>query len=229
MTGEQKAIAILERLRDAYHPPPDLKSQTISIYAEMLAAEFETEVIAQAATVLPKLHKFFPAIEEFRRTCLEVSGARAKIPATGEAYIEARRKASSIGAYEKPVAEDFSHRLVHRAAIQTSGSWRRWCLTEDEAPTRARFFEVYRELVHRELRQRALPPAARTLTAEESRALLEDLQARAERKALPAPAEGERKRRKLSELVKTFEHGVIGKDLSDEEWEARKKSLLEGA
>lgn len=198
-----------------------------------MLSEFDPGVLAQAVVYVAKTSKWFPSIAEIRDACLEVSGSRAKLPAVGEAFTEARRAASSIGSYAKPTAEDFSHAIVHRAAVQAAGSWRRWCLSEDEAALRARFFEVYRELRAREVQQLSLPPSARQLTAEESRAALEDLNTRAARAALPAPADTY-EAKPLSELIAKRpppSRGVevVGGAMTDAEFETRKTALVEAA
>lgn len=231
----KEAIVLLNELRDSYHPQPDLKARTIGIYAEMLASEFDAKTLAAAILVLPKTCKFFPSIAEIRTACLEVSGARAKLPAPGEAYAEARRGARKFGAYVKPVSEDFSHAIVYRAALQAAGSWRRWCLTDEEVPLRAKFFDCYRELRQRELTAQAVPESHRALTSEESRALLEDVNARAQRKRLRAGEEDEIGGEDLvpiSDLLRSKplpEHDpdehVVGSGETSEEFEERKARI----
>ena len=182
-------MKILEKLRNGYHPPPDIGPETWKVYRDALS-DVEPDVLRAACLLLVRTSTFWPAIAEIRSACLEVSGERANLPAVGEAYAEARRAAANFGAYAKPAAADFSHAIVQRAAIQASGSWRMWCLSDNEAPQRARFFEVFKELRDREIRQQALPESQRQLTREESHQLLEDIEARAERvKRLPAAVE----------------------------------------
>ena len=172
------------------------------------------------------------ATAELRDACLEISGERAKLPAVGEAYAEARRAAGSIGAYQKPTAEDFSHAIVHRAAIQCAGSWRRWCLTDDdsEMALRARFFQCYDELRKREITRHALPESARQLTAEESRQSLADVYSRAEAPRIAPADEGRLK--PIHELMKSAPPtgaAILGDDMTDAEWWAKKAAILEGA
>lgn len=183
-------MKILEKFRNGYHPPPDLGQETLKVYRDALA-DVDPDVLRAACLLLVRTLRFWPSIAEIRSACLEVSGERANLPAVGEAYAEARRAAARFGAGGKPVGGDFSHAIVHRAAVQASGSWRMWCLSDNEAPQRARFFEVFKELRDREIRQLALPESRRQLSAEESHQLLEDVYARAERerKRLPAKVE----------------------------------------
>jgi hypothetical protein len=219
-----EVLVILERLRCSYQPAPAILPETLEIYAELLS-EFPAELLAQAAIVLAKTSKWFPAISELRAAVLEISGERAQIPAVGEAWIEARRGAARFDTYDPPTESEFTHPVVYRAAVQAAGGWRRWCLSEDEAALRARFFEVYRELRERELVQATLPESARHLTAEESRYLLEDLEARAA-KELPGGSE-ERRRRELSPLVAPDKaRAIVGERMTDEEFAARKAELL---
>ncbi len=179
-------MTILEKFRNGYHPPPDLAPETLTVYRDALA-DVKPDVLRAACLLLVRTLRFWPSIAEIRSACLEVSGERASLPAVGEAYAEARRAARALGARAVPGADDFSHAIVHRAAIQAAGSWRMWCLSDNEAPQRARFFEVFKELRDREIRQMAIPESQRQLTREESHQLLEDVYARAERtKSLPA-------------------------------------------
>jgi len=181
MSRKSEIVEVLEKLRGAFHPPPDIAAETWRIYRDALA-DIEPGVLRTAAVYIAKTRTFWPSIAEIRKACSETSGERAKLPAPGEAYAEARRAASSIGARVMPTAEDFSHGIVRSAAVQAAGSWRRWCLTDiefGEAPLRAKFFDVYRELREREVSRLALPESARQLTAEESRQLLEDISTRA--------------------------------------------------
>lgn len=236
MDSKTETLKILERLRNAFYPPPDIADDTWKIYSETLC-DFSPGVLSAAAVYLAKTSRFWPSIAEIRRACFEASGDRAKLPAVGEAYAEARRAASSTNAYAKPTAEDFSHAIVHRAAIQAAGSWRRWCLTDlefGEAALRAKFFDVYRELRERELSRLALPKAARQLTAEESRQILEDISARAERepKQLAAGANPEALK-SIHELFRSnppfaaaSKQKAVGAEISQTEWEARKAAIV---
>ena len=182
--------------------------------------------------LLVKTREWFPSIDAIRKACFEISGQRAKLPSVGEAYAEARRKASALGSYVKPVSEDFSHAIVHRAALQSSGSWRRWCLTDDEAeaPLRARFFQVYGELCDREITQRALPESARQLTAEESHQLLADVATKGG--VEPKRLSGGEALKPISELIRSrplFKgREVVGRDMTEAEWEARKSAVRRG-
>lgn len=226
-------MKILEKFRNGYHPPPDLGPETLKVYRDALA-DVEPDVLRAACLLLVRTLRFWPSIAEIRGACLEVSGERANLPAVGEAYAEARRAAARFGAGGKPVASDFSHAIVHRAAVQASGSWRMWCLSDNEAPQRARFFEVFKELRDREIRQQALPESQRQLTAEKSRQLLEDVNARSIRESLALPAVTDA-RLPLHKLLKQTppipEHAavVVGEELDDAGWEARKAEILEGA
>ncbi len=233
MRSKPETVAILEKLRNAFQPPPDIAAGTWRIYRDALS-DIEPDVLRGAALLLVKTRKWFPSIAEIREACLEISGERAQLPAAGEAYAEARRGAAQIGAYAKPTAEDFSHAIVHRAALQAAGSWRRWCLTDMEAPLRAKFFEVYRELRDREVSTLALPKSARQLTAEESRQLLQDIETRAARetKQLGAGASPEALKpihelfRAKPPVLVTSKPKTVGAELSQAEWEAKKNELL---
>lgn len=202
-----------------------MKAETLDIYASILA-EFSSEVLAAACLVMPKTSKWWPAISELRAACLEVAGERAKIPSVGEAYAEACRLAMRLGQSARITAPDFSNPIVYRAIVQSHGSWRGWCATplSDEAPSRARFFEVYRELYARAVQQQALPESARHLTAEEARHVLEDVQAKAQQ-ALSS-GEERRERRNLSSLVAPKGPAVVGQSMTDDEFAAKKAALL---
>ena len=237
MSSKTDTVEILEKLRNAFHPPPDIAAETWRIYRDALA-DVEPGALRSATLYLTKTSRFWPSIAEIRKACLETSGELAKLPAAGEAYVEARRAASVIDAYAKPTADDFSHAIVYRAALQASGSWRRWCLTDlefGEAALRAKFFDVYRELRDRELSRLALPKSARQLTAEESHQLLEDIWTRAERKPKRLVAGADAKDLKpIHELFRSdppfgakSKPKAVGVELSREQWEAKKATVLE--
>ncbi len=84
-------IAILERLRHSFHPAPEIANETVSIYAELLS-EFDVAALAQAAMMLAKTSKWWPAISEIRQACLEALRERACFPAAPDPEILARHR-----------------------------------------------------------------------------------------------------------------------------------------
>lgn len=225
MAKKSEIVEILAGLKNSFHPPPEIAAETWRIYTELLAEEFDAPTLAAGARLIAKTTKWWPSISELRAACLEVAGERAMIPLVGEAWAEARRAAAKFDTYEPPTGTDFSHAIVHRAALQSAGGWRRWCLSEDEAALRARFFECYKDLRDRELSQRALPESQRHLTAEESRQALEDVHAEARRLEAGHPP-GDRSRRELSSLVRRRGDAIVGDSMSDAEFEAKKAEIL---
>jgi hypothetical protein len=226
LAKKSEVVEILAGLKSSYHPTPEISADTWRIYTELLADEFDSGTLAAGAKLVAKTSKWWPSISELRAACLEVAGERAKLPLVGEAWAEARRAAAKFDTYAPPTGKDFSHPIVHRAALQAAGGWRRWCLSEDEAALRARFFEVFRDLREREFTQRALPVSQRHLSAEESRQLLEDLAGRPQLTSENSRGAEERTRRELLSLVKRRGAPIVGEALTDAEWEARKAQAL---
>ena len=179
MADKKMIVQILEKLRSSFHPAPDISPETWRRFRDGLS-DIDPNVLMAASLLLAKTVSFFPSIAAIREACAEVSGDRAKLPSVGESYAEARRCASSIGAYVTPTGDDFSHEIVYQAIVQSSGSWRRWCLTDDsdQVSLRSRFFQVYTDLLARERLRLSIPEAQRHLTAEESRQILSDLEMR---------------------------------------------------
>ena len=252
MASSEETLEILYRLKRAYPAGSEMKAENWVAYAE-LPADVEKDVLQDACVLLAGRFKFWPAVAEIRAACDEVAGARAQIPSPGEAYAEAREAAGKIGAGDDPRGEKFSHELVLRTAIMTCGTWRRWCLDEDQAPTRARFFENYKELRERELIQRRLPPERRHLTAFEAKEGLRKIEAAAAKRLGAGGATNQRGEElvHISELSKKFPpapqprvddepegrsvdmaspgrgrpSGIIGEGMTEEEFQARKDKL----
>ena len=232
MAKKSEVLEVLHKLRKSFPKHPVIAAETLDVYANALMRhELETlkaASVALANTFVQEYGKEFPCIAEIHEACFTVSGERARIPSRFEAWEEARGAASHLGTYCRPSDKHFSHPLVLRAAVQAAGSWRRFCLTDEESSLRARFLQAYEDLSRRELEQQALPESQRHLTAAEARYQLEEVQRRAA-KQLPA---GEPEPVKpIWELIRSKRPAILREvpQFTDEEWAARVAALREQA
>lgn len=145
---------VLMTLSAAY-PNAPMPSQTIVVYARMLA---DLPLDLAEAAILEAINrcKFLPTVSEIR----DIAGSLARPDGltAGEAWTEVLRAINKWHYYGKP---EFSSELVKRS-VEAIG-WQTVCTTETIGVERAHFMRIYEQLVGREHERMRMLPEVRKL------------------------------------------------------------------
>jgi hypothetical protein len=120
------------------------------VYGRMLE-DLDVEATTRAIKRIIRTSRFLPTVAEIRAAALEVADGAARAP--GDAWGDVLRAIGRYGANRTPGVEFcFADPLVARA-VQSLG-WRELCLSEVGYADRARFVELYAQLVESDRRER---------------------------------------------------------------------------
>lgn len=140
----QKQVAQMVATMAAAYPYAKVTVETSVAYERMLV-DLDHDVAQRAVARLIGTSKFMPTIAEIREaaTSLRLGPARTG----GEAWIEAIGAVRKVGIYGVPIWSE----PVLNETMRMWGSWQSFCRSpEDDPGGRARFIELYEQLVARQ-------------------------------------------------------------------------------
>lgn len=158
MTQEQEIIQCLAMLKLAY-PRQELEEGTIDIY-EMALCDIDPALLKTAVLQHIAASKWFPTVAELRESALGIVNYATGQVTAGEAWGELM--AMFRRGYSHYRVPDFAEQPLIGKALAAIGGWGYLCASENTVADRARFIEVYNQLLRRQQDDAMMLPAVRT-------------------------------------------------------------------
>lgn len=136
-------------------PSVNISEETVAMYTAALR-DIPLNVLEAAVEQCILESEFFPTLAKLRAKACELTTPRRKIGT--EAYGVLQNEISRTGFYRQP---QFSCPLIAQA-VNALG-WQNLCSSENLVADRARFIQVYEQLLQREIDNARLGPKARAL------------------------------------------------------------------
>lgn len=134
-------VAEIVTVLAAAYPHAAMGEKTSEVYEAMLA-DLTRDAVKRACARLIATSRFLPTVAEIRSTVTEFEHGAKRFG--GEAWGDVIGEIRRVGSYGEP---KFSDPLTAEA-VRLMG-WRYLCLSENDAPDRARFIDVYEGIQER--------------------------------------------------------------------------------